>query len=186
MVIQRNRLRINVKGGGKWYIRQLSPAPSNTLLDLGYIKSTDLNNSHKMVDSEDETGILIDSKSGGQQAEVKFVLQQSSIDEINLLNNANGIYYELYYKNANLANGYVQELSIPLGKIVAGETLKMAAATERTIDVTVKCLAPKADYVRGVTTFNVSENVPFILTETATAQYNTSNTEASAMATAIL
>jgi hypothetical protein len=186
MAVARARSRVNVKGGGKLYLRELSPAASNTLLDLGYIKSTDLMNEHSMVQSDDEAGNVIDSKSGAQKVTLKTVLQQSSIDEINLLNNAVGKYYELYYKNANLANGLVQEVSIPLGKIKPGVILKMASATERTIDLEITCLAPAASYTRTVTLFNVTENVPFIIAETATAQYNTSNTEASALATAIL
>jgi hypothetical protein len=186
MAVARDRKRSNVRGGGKLYLRELSPTPSNTLLDVGYIKSTDFINEHTMVELFDETGNFIDNKSGQQKVVLNVILQQSSIDEINLLNNASGKYYELYYKNPNLANTYVQEVSIPIGVLKPGVTLKMAAATERTIELNISCLAPKADYVRGVTTFNVSENVPFIITETATAQYNTSNTEASAMATAIL
>jgi hypothetical protein len=186
MALARNRTRINVKGGGKLYIREISPTASNTYLDLGYLQSTEFMNDNAMVGEVDEAGVLPDMNQGSQKATLKAVLKQSSIDEINLLNNAAGKYYELYYKNANLANGYVQELSIPIAKLKVGTTLKGASATERQLELEVYALAPKAAYTRGVTAFNVTENVPFILTENATAQFNTSNTEASALATAVL
>lgn len=180
-----DRQRINAKGGGEFFIRELGPTPSNTYLSLGYLDSSKLLDDPQMVGDPDEGGNQIAKISGGQDVKWQTTLKQSSIAEINLLRNAAGKFYEGYYA-VTLENGNIQEISIPLLQIIPKLELAFAAATERKIPVEIQCLAPKAAYTRGVTTFNVVKNQPYIMIEGATATFNTSNTEASAMATAIL
>lgn len=126
MALTRDRKRINVKGGGKLWIRQIFPdSGADTFFDLGYINETDFDDEHNMVESIDETGQYIDTKSGGQKVTWKVTLKQTGIDEINLLKNSDGKYYELYY-SVLVANGNYQEVSIPLAKVLLGPKLKFA------------------------------------------------------------
>ena len=185
MALDRNRGRINVKGGGKFKLREESPTASNSWLDLGWATSLKLVDEHSMVDIIDDGGNFVDSKSGGRKATWEAVLKQSGIDEINLLKNAEGKYYDLYYSVLVANDTLTQEISIPLGKIKPGVVLEFKSATERTLAVQISCLAPKADYVRTPTAFNVTENVPYVITEGAVANDPPTDT-ASTLATAIL
>lgn len=185
MANQKDRKRINVKGGGLLYARELDPTPSNTYVELGYLDSSELDDMISMVGDIDEAGILPNSVEGSQVAKFRTVLKQSSADEINFLRNATGKFLELYYR-VLLANGYYQEVSIPLARVNPSVNLKFAAGTERKISVEFFCLAPKAAYTRGVTAFNVVKDQPYVLIDGASATFNTSNTEASALAAAVL
>ena len=184
MSLQKDRNRMNAKGGGDLYIREIYPTPSNTYLSIGYLDSTKLNDKHSMVGDPDEEGQVITKVDGGQDVTLDEILKQSSLDEINLIRNAGGKYYEAYYP-CTLKNGNVQELSIPICQIIPDLSMEFKAATERKIPIQIQCLAPKAAYTRGVTAFNVIKNQPYIMVEGATATFNTSNTEASALAAAI-
>lgn len=192
MANARNRQRINVKGGGKLWIRQLSPAASNTWIDIGYLDDNELDDKTAMVDSEDERGDYIDTKQGSRKVTWKTTLKQTGADEINLLRNADGIYYELYY-DVVLANTYHQEYNMHLVKIDNSVNLKFAKATERKLQVVFSLLAPKAAFTATDTAFNVIANDPYVMNENTSTSptYTTSsgvptNTQASAKATAIL
>jgi hypothetical protein len=185
MALARDRKRINVKGGGALYVRELDPTATNTYSLLGYLAKTDFNDEHQMVGDPDEAGNLPDTKRGSQKFTLKSELKQTTLDEINLLRNATGKYFEALYV-VTLANGYVQELSIPLCRINPNLAMAFAAATERRIPLEIVALAPKAAFTRGVTAFNVIANQPYILVEGASATFNQSNTEASTLATAVL
>lgn len=185
MALARDRKRINVKGGGKFYMRQIDPSPSNTYLDPGYLAGTSVLDEPTMVDSVEEAGNFVDTKVGATKATVEITMEQSGIDELGLMQNADGKYYEGYYP-VLLANGNSQEWSFPLMKLKPGFNLNFAAATKRQIKLPFTLLAPKAAYVRGVTAFNVVANGTYIVVEGANATFNTANTEAAALATAIL
>lgn len=196
MANARSRQRINVKGGGKLYIRQLSPAPSNNWVDIGYLEENDLDDKSAMIDSEDERGDFIDTKQGGRKVMWKTTLKQTGVDEINLLKNSDGIYYELYY-DVVLANTYHQEYNMHLVKIDNSVTLKFAKASERKLQVMFSLLAPKAAFTAtgtGMSVFNVTANDPYTMNEnTSTSPTYTvdgsgvpTNTQAAAKATAIL
>ena len=185
MGLQKDRNRSNVKGGGDFYIRQIYPTPSNTYLSLGYLDSSKLSDKHSMVGDPDEEGQTIAKNDGGQDVVFTETLKQSGIDEINLIRNAAGVLYEAYYP-CTLKNGNVQEISIPICQIIPNLDAEYKGATERKLTVEIQCLAPKAAYTRGVTAFNVLKNQPYIVVEGAAATFNTSNTEASALATAIV
>jgi hypothetical protein len=181
MALVKNRTRINVKGGGLLKLRELSPTASDTFLDAGYLGGTDLDDAHDMVESKDERGFVIDYKSGGEAPVLKSVLKQSGIDEINLLKNAVGKYYEAYYY-VKLQNGNIQEINIPLCKIKPGPSLKMAAATERTLDLEIHMLAIPGEsaIVRAPTDYNIDPAVNryYVLLESATAKGVTTDTAA--------
>jgi len=187
MALQKLRNRINVKGGGLLQLRQLKPTPSDTFLDVGFLQSTGIEDTHDMILSKDERGFLVDYVSGGEEPVLKCVLKQSGIDEINLIKNAEGIYYEAYYK-VKLASGSFQEVDIPLCKIKTGPTLNFAAATERTIDLEIHMLTVVAttSITRNPTGYNMDPNVnPFyVLVENANALGPPADT-ASAVATLV-
>jgi len=186
MALTRDRKRINVKGGGKLQIRETHPSASDTFLDIGYISKSDFSDEHTMVESVDEQVLYVETKSGAQKVSWVTTIKQTGIDEINLLKNADGKYYELYYY-VLLANGNYQELHIPLAKITAGTKLSFGSAAERSLDVTFQALSPKAGYTYSEnTTFNVTANVPYVLVENSSLQFVTANTQAGELATAIL
>lgn len=184
MALEKSRLRINVKGGGTLRIRELSPTPSNTFLDVGYVTTDTLLDEPTMVDSIDEVGNFIDTKSGAQKVTWKTVLKQTSIDEINLLKNAVGKYYDLFY-SVLLANGNTQEFRVWLGKIKPILTLEFAAATERKIEVEITALMPKATFTTTPTDYNVTAGNYYVVIENVVAKGVPTDTAAS-MATAIL
>jgi hypothetical protein len=185
MALAKDRKRLNVKGGGALYVRELDPTPTNTYSLLGYLGGSDVADEHQMVESLDETGVLADVSSGSKIFRLKSKLQQSSIDEMDLLRTAENKYFEALYV-VPLKNGRYQELSIPLCRINPTINASFAAATERNIPIELIGLAPKAAYTRGITAFNVVANQSYVLVEGAAATFNLSNTEASTLATAIL
>jgi len=186
MALGKSRTSINVKGGGDFWIRELSPTATNTYSQLGYIASTDFIDEASMVGEPDEAGNLIDSKRGARKCTVSIVLKQTGIDEINLLKNAANKYYEGYYKVPVKNGTMVQEVSIPLMKITPKISLKFASATERQLPVDITMLAPKANFTRTRTAFNITENEPYIIVENTDANFDLNNTEAAAIASAII
>lgn len=185
MSLGKARKSISVRGGGTLLIRQLDPTPTNAYSDLGYIKDSTLEDADVMVGEVDESGVLPDFKSGSETCSWKLTLKQATQDEINFLRNAINMYFEAYYK-VTLGNGNIQEISIPLCRVSPMFNAKFAANAERTLDIVITMLAPKAAFTRGVVAFNVVAGQPYILVDNATAQFNTSNTEASTLAAAIL
>jgi hypothetical protein len=184
MALQKSRTRINVKGGGTLKIRELSPSASDTFLDVGYVTSDTLLDEHTMVDSVDDAGNFIDTKSGAQKVTWKAVLKQTSIDEINLLKNAVGKYYDLFY-SVVLANGNTQEFRVWLGKIKPGLVLEFASATERKLELEITALMPKATFTATPTDYNVTAGAYYVVIDNAVAKGTPSDTAAT-MATAIL
>lgn len=168
MALQKSRTRINVKGGGLLKIREIYPAQSDTWLDVGYLGGTDLTDEHNMIEIVEEAGNFIDALSGSQKVTIVTTLKQTSIDEINLLKNTTGKYFDAYYY-VKLANGNVQEISAIPVKIMPGPVLSFQSATERTLQVTMYFLAPKATAVRTPTSYNVTKDVPYVLIENANA-----------------
>jgi hypothetical protein len=185
MSLEKNRQRINVKGGGTLQIRELSPSPIDSFSDIGYLVSSKLTDEHTMVELSDERGDFIDAKSGGRKVMWETVLKQSGIDEINLLKNAEGKYYNVYYSVATSNGTLTQEISIAIAKIKPGPTLEFKSATERTITVIIYCLAPADDFTRTPAAFNVVKHEPYVITEGAVANDVPTDT-ASDLAAALL
>lgn len=164
----RDRRRINVKGGGDLRVREISPTASNTFLDVGYLSSTVITDEGTMVESPDEAGNYIDTKRGARKVTVVGTLKQSSKEEIDLLRNADGKYYDVYYR-VLLANTNVQEFRVAPAKLKVGFVLNMASATERTLELTISGLAPKGAHTATPTAFNLLANDPLVIVEGATA-----------------
>ena len=184
MALAKARTRINVKGGGTLKIRELSPTASDTFLDVGYVTSDILLDEPSMVDSVDEAGQFIDTKSGAQKVTWKAILKQTSIDEINLLKNAVGKYYDLFY-SVVLAGGNTQEFRVWLCKLKPLINLEFSAAKERTLEVEFTALMPKATFTATPTDYNVTAGAYYVVIENAVAKGTPTDTAAT-MATAIL
>lgn len=185
MSLGKNRRRINVKGGGTLMLRELSPSPSDTFLDAGYIASSKLIDEHDIITTADEHGDLVQTSSGARSVRWETVLQQSGADEIALLRDAAGKYFEAYYAVPTAGESLVQEISIPLCRIKPGPVLEFAAGSARTLQLTLHALAPAAAFARTPEAFNVTRAVPYTLTESADANGAPSDS-ASALAAAIL
>jgi hypothetical protein len=185
MSLGKNRKRINVKGGGTLQLRELAPNPTDPFSDIGYLVSSKLTDEHTIIELSDERGDFIDAKSGGRKVHWETVLKQSGVDEINLLKNAEGKYYEVYYAVKTANDSLTQEISLCLCKIKPGPVLEFKSATERTIQVTIYALAPAAGVTRTPAAFNVVIHEPYVITEGPVANGSPSDT-AGSVAAAIL
>jgi hypothetical protein len=186
MALQRLRTRQDVNGGGILKVRQISPTPADPFLDLGYLGGTDLGDEHSILKWIDEVGNVINAQSGQREAGIKSILQQTSIDEINLLKNARGVYYDVYYYKKNLETGTIQELSACICKLKPGPVLSMKSNSQRTLALEIYFLAPKAAFTRTPTGFNVVADEPYVIAEQASVALGAPSDTASTLATAVL
>jgi hypothetical protein len=185
MALARDRTRQDLNGGGLLKLREISPTPSDTFLDPGYLGGTDFGDEHSVIKWIDEVGNVINAQTGQREAGIKGVLQQTSLDEINLLKNARGKYYDVYYYKKNFETGKIQELSACCCKLKPGPVLSMKSNTQRTLALEIYFLAPKAAFVRTPTDYNVTADEPYVLIENAVAKGVPIDTAAS-LATAVL
>lgn len=170
MGLQKDRTRINAKGGGNLYARQLVSGSTDTaFVNLGQLVSSGLDDSPAMVDSVNEGGELVMTQVGSRKAKWDAVLMQAGIDEINLLRQADGKFYEIYYA-VPLKNGNTQEVVACPVIIVPKVTLAFAAATQRNIPVEIIFLMPKAAYTRNPTDYNNSTPNYYVMIENAVAK----------------
>lgn len=167
MALQKDRRRVNVKGGGILQVREIDPG-TGTFADLGFISDDVFTDEHTMVESIDSKGDYIDTKSGARKVQWTSTLMQTSKEEIDLMRNAEGKYYELYYKVV-LNNANIQEFVIPIARITPGAVLEFKSATQRTIKLTITALAPAAALTRTPTDYNTTIWTPYVLVENAVA-----------------
>lgn len=184
MALGKSRLKIAVKGGGTLQIRELYPTPTNSYSDLGYVENDIVLEESDVIDSVDETGLVIQSQSGNKKLTWKSTLLQTGIDEINLLRNADGKYYDLYY-SVLLPNGNTQEFRVWLCKLKPNLNLEFSSGATRKIEVEFTALAPKANFTATPTDYNVVAGKYYVVIENATAKGAPTDT-ASSMANAIL
>jgi hypothetical protein len=166
MSLERVRTRENAKGGGLLKARQIFPTPSDTFLDWGWLGGTTLDDKRDIVESKDEVGDLVIVLESGRMATLATLLQQTSQDEIDLVNNANGKFYDLWY-TALLANGDTQSLSAGVCQIKPGAKLDYKPG-QRVIEVTLYMLAPKAAFTRTPSTLNIVSRVPYVMVTATT------------------
>jgi hypothetical protein len=186
MALARDRLRQDINGGGLLKIREISPTPVDTWFDLGFLGGTDFGDEHAIIKWIDEVGNVINAQSGQREAGIKSILTQTSIDEINLLKNARGKYYDLYYYKKNLETGKIQEISACCCKLKPGPVLSMKANSQRTLALESYFLAPKAAFTRTPTGFNVVADEPYVIAEQAVTPLGAPSDTASSLATAVL
>ena len=186
MALARDRLRQDINGGGLLKIREISPTPVDTWFDLGFLGGTDFGDEHAIIKWIDEVGNVINAQSGQREAGIKSILTQTSIDEINLLKNARGKYYDLYYYKKNLETGKIQEISACCCKLKPGPVLSMKANSQRTLALEIYFLAPKAAFTRTPTGFNVVADEPYVIAEQAVTPLGAPSDTASSLATAVL
>lgn len=169
MALGLDRRRINVKGGGQLFVREIDPTPAASLSSVGFIDSDNFIDEHSIVESVDSKGDFIDAKSGARKVTIKSVLKQTSKDEIDLMTSlALGRYYEAYYV-VQLNNGSYQEFVAPVCRIIPGVNLEFKSATERHIELTIQVLAPKAALTRTPSAYNSVAWQPYALTEGVSA-----------------
>jgi len=186
MALARDRTRQDLNGGGVLKVRQISPTPADPFLDLGYLGGTDLNDEHSIIKWIDEVGNVINAQSGQRECGIKAILHQTSIDEINLLKNARGVYYDIYYYKKNLETGKIQEISACCCKLKPGPVLSMKANSQRTLVLEIYFLAPKGAFTRTPAGFNVVADEPYVIAEQASTPLGAPSDTASSLATAVL
>src|SRR5512135_1494311 len=91
-----DRRRFNTKGGD-WQLRQIDPTPGS-FFSIGSTKSTKVSNAENVAEFIDEVGRYLGMVDAGGKLTLTLELLQSSVDEIGLVKNAAGIFYEAYYK----------------------------------------------------------------------------------------
>lgn len=164
MALGLKRTSINVKGGGDIQIREIDPTPSDTFLSLGSVKDVNFIDAYGMVESIDGAGDFIDNKPGSRAAMVTATLMQTTKDEIDVMKDAADKLYELYY-TVTLNNASFQEFVAPIVRITPGMNLTFASATERTIALDIKFLAPFTVLTRTPTSYNTALREPYALSE---------------------
>ena len=169
MALGKNRQTFSNKGGGLLKIKELTNGGSSTTMDdAGYLSGSGLNIDPKMVEHVDERGFMINAISGGEEWRWKSTLMQVSIDEINLLKTAQNKFFHLYYKSAALPNGNIQEIYIPLVKIV--NVLELPFKNDkRSIEVEFLALMPKGAVSVTPSGFNVAADSYGTIVENASA-----------------
>lgn len=169
MALGKNRQTFSNKGGGLLKLRELTSGGAlTTMEDIGYLSESGLNIDPKMVEHVDERGFVINALSGGEEWRWKSTLMQVSIDEINTLKTAQNKFFHLYYKSAALPNGNIQEIYIPLVKIV--NVLELSFKNDkRTIEVEFLALMPKGAVTVTPSGFNVPADSYGTIVENASA-----------------
>jgi hypothetical protein len=166
MALGLSRTRINVKGGGDIQIREINPTPSDTFLSLGSVKDVTFIDEYGMVESIDGAGDYIDTKPGSRHAHVTAMLQQSTKEEIDVMKDAAGKHYEIYY-TVTLNDGSFQEFVAPICRITPGMNLAFASATERTIALDIHFLAPFGILTRTPVSYNTADREPYAVSESS-------------------
>lgn len=168
MALGFDRRAISVKGGGTLKIREIDPTPATPFDAIGFITDTTFGDEHTLVESIDDAGHFIDNKSGAQHVTIKSTLMQTSLDEINLMKNAETKYYEAYY-DVVLNNTYHQEILMPVCRLKCGAVLDFKSATQRTIAIEIHALAPFTALTRTPTSWNTVQWQYYVLQENAAA-----------------
>jgi len=185
MALGKNRRRINVKAGGTLLLRELSPTPTDAFSDAGYIESLVVNDEATMIDIPDAEGNMIEYLSGQRRVGLEITLSQSSKDEIDVIKDADGKYYDLFYAVPLVNLSETQQWSFCLVKFKPGPNLNFAGATKRTIKLEAVAVVPKAAFTRTPATFNIVANQPYITYQNATPAATPTDVAAD-MATAII
>ena len=180
----KDRKRINVKGGGTWLARELSPTPVDGFSDWGVVESIAVITDAGMIDIMDAAGNALEYISGQNRVGVEVTLMQTTFDEITLARLFDGRYYDCLY-NVLLQNGETQQWSFCLLKFAPGATLTFQGSTKRSLKLIGVSLAPKAAFTRTPTNFNVVANTPYIVYQNLTPAATPSDTAAT-MATTII
>ena len=175
MALGKSRTRIQVRGGGFLLMREISPTPSDTFLDVGYLQQTEFTDTRNMIEAIDERGLQVDFIEGGTIVVLKATLMQADADVIALLRNSASKYYDVYYY-AVLADGKYQEFSAPVCKFMGGPKMTFAANTIRTVELELRLLPSKGAYTRTPAAFNVALGDFYVVSENAAKQGPPSDT----------
>lgn len=106
--------RINIKGGGLLYIAENGATPTYNL--VGYLKESQIIDSHAQEDANDETGEYVGLLLGDRKVQFKSSLMQTTKEEIDLLRDSIGTYFLARYQ-VTLNNGQIQLWSLGLCQI---------------------------------------------------------------------
>lgn len=171
MALGKSRVRINAKGGGILIkaTALTSGGALTTMDDLGYVESVELTDEPSIQEAVDAAGAMANAIEGSRKVTVKAVLLQSSYDEINLVNTAEGKFFHLYIqvKQDNPTVTY-QEAYLPLCKITSSLTLGYQANNTRKIEVMFTALMPKGAVTVTPSGLNVAAGLYYVLVDTAT------------------
>lgn len=156
---------ISVKGGGLLKVRELSPTPTNSFTDVGYLGESKLIDSYTMIESKDDAGHFVDVKEAGQVVKFESSLLQTSKAEIDFMRLAAAKAFEAYYR-VRLNNGNYQEYLFPVCRIIPGQELDFKAG-ERRIKLTLFALYLPIALTRNPTDYNTAADAYYTVIENA-------------------
>jgi hypothetical protein len=116
MGLQKDRTRIHVRGLGNLYLRELEPSEAADFSSAGYIKGTTIEDVYEMEDITPETGERTDRLEKSHTADLQTNLEQSSLEEIELIKLASGKVYAARYFGLT-GTGRFQYFNFDLAKV---------------------------------------------------------------------
>jgi len=119
MALMKDRTRIFVRGLGNLRCRLLEPTVGASFLSAGHLKSTTISFTYETEEIIPETGLKMDLLSRSKSVMVETNLQQSGIDEITLLRDAEGKVYAFQYYGQP-GPGRFQYFCVEVGKFAPG------------------------------------------------------------------
>jgi hypothetical protein len=165
-------------------MRQLNPTASDAFVDYGYVESVVLNVAAPLEKASDGEGNVIAAGKASETDTVDIVLMQTSKEEIDAVRALDGKVMEVIYDVPLRVAGTYQHLSLPLVIFEPSTSMNFAASTRRTLKINGILLAPRADFTRNPTSYNVTKNVPYVVLDDANATTDPADT-AAALYTAI-
>lgn len=163
-----DRKKFSNKGGGKLKVKELANGSNAVTMDfLSILGESGLNIDPNIVEFKDERGMLWEILPGGEIWKWKSTLLQVGKDEIDFIRSYQK-YFHMYYVSAPFANGYVQEIYIPLVKISSPLDLKFQNSA-RNLPIEFTALMPKAALTVTPAGLSVPEDTYGVVVENAAA-----------------
>lgn len=139
MALGRNRQRIFVRGLGHFELIEKEPTAATVPSSAGWIKSATYRDIPDMQDVKSDTGYLINSLRKGQEVSIEAALEQTSIEEINLIRNASAKIYAARYRGKIPDRSVFQYFCIEAGVITSLVELPFEV-NERLLPIKVRAL----------------------------------------------
>lgn len=112
---------INTKGGGVIRVKEVNEDGSTIsgapVVDLGYLKDTNLSDKTPSEDIKDETGLTITQELGDREVMVSGTFMQSNKEVLDIAEECRGKFYSLYRLNSRPGSLTAQEIFYGVGTI---------------------------------------------------------------------
>ena len=144
MALQKDRTRIFVRGLGNLWLLRKEPTVDTAFYSAGYLKNTTITDTNEMEEIRPENGLLLDILSKTRTVDIETNLEQTSIDEIELVRNASDKVHSVRYYGKGF-NGRFQYYCADQARIVPGLKLSFAPG-ERLLPLKMQALGQDLAY----------------------------------------